>query len=101
MYYIDEQAIPFLTAIINLYIIIITLQFQCVFAHGLVDDRKSKFKILYRIMGLDNKTYIISSYISFFILCSTITFLLLVCIKVVFWYRDIEVLLFSERLYWA
>ena len=53
---------------VAIYIIFLTLQYQCVFAHGMVDDRQSKFRILYKIMGLNNKDYLISQFFSFFII---------------------------------
>ena len=61
---------------VAIYIIFLTLQYQCVFAHGMVDDRQSKFRILYKIMGLTNKDYLISQFISFVVI-SVITSILL------------------------
>lgn len=50
---------------LSLYIIIFSLQFQSFFIFGLVDDRNSKFRVIYKIMGLGNFDYLISQVTSF------------------------------------
>ena len=56
------------TAFISTYVPFFSMQYQSIFVHGLVDDRHTKFRVIYKMMGLENTDYLISQTISFIII---------------------------------
>lgn len=56
------------SAFISTYVPFFSMQYQSVFVHGLVDDRHSRFRVVYKIMGLGNTDYLLSQTIAFTII---------------------------------
>lgn len=51
--------------VLQVYVLLIILQFQSVFAHSMIDDRVTQFRNLYKTMGLPKLHYLVSQFSSF------------------------------------
>ncbi len=73
------------------------------FAHGLVDDRSSKFKILYRIMGLQNTTYLRATYLSFCLICGLACSMFFACFSAFMFFKEMDVFteFFGNLILWT
>ena len=73
------------------YLIFFSMQFQAIFVHSMVDDRHSKFRVMYRIMGLDNSDYLFAQVISFTLILFLSNIILFVSFGVFNWINHFPV----------